>query len=228
MPDLPYKTLYFFGEDDVLEQIRTQKVPISSVYPNTFPEQPAEDTVVMASTGAPERWAALGFAMEHRLPFIAVGEKTLTPFTREVFLATGLSPQPLRTVFSKDRLGRLARLSSGFLRRSRSGGDVSPGNLLDVFLLLLHEDTPFLLRVWTDEGEGEIAGREGLVVRAVAPNHRSHEALLWVLTRARGVWVLTRNIRFRATEKGFSLVDALLTYAREMLESESEMLLRFR
>ena len=227
MPDFPFKSLFLFGTDDFLEAVTSKELPVSSVHWNTLPETPEQDAALVVSVDAPERWAALGWAMEHRLPFITVGEKALTPFTREVFLATGLSPQPLRVVFSKDRLARLARLSSGFLRRPRSGGDMTPGGLLDLLLLLLHEDEPFLLRVWTGEGEGEIAGREGLVVRALAPHHRGSDALLWLLTRERGVWVLTRNIRFRATEEGFSLVDALLAYAQEMLESESEVLLRF-
>ncbi len=227
MSDFPFKTLFLFGTDAFLEAVTSRSLPVSSVHWNTLPETPEQDTVLVVSTDAPQRWAALGRAVEHTLPFIAVGERDLTPFSREVFLTTGLVPQPLRVVFRKDRLGRLARLSSGFLRQPRSGGDVTPGGLLDVLLLLLHEDKPFLLRVWSGEGEGEIAGREGQVVRAVSPDHRGHEALLWVLTREKGVWVLARNVRFRATEQGFSLVDALLTYAREMLESESEVLLRF-
>jgi len=227
MSDLPFQTLFLFGADDFLKVASSQELPLSSVHWNTFPETPEQDAVLVASVDAPERWAALGWAIEYRLPFIAVGGKVITSFTREVFLTTGLPPQPIRVVFRKDRLSRLARLSSEFLARPRSGGDVTPGGLLDILLLLLQEDEPFLLRVWTGEGEGEIAGRKGQVVRALAPNHRGYDALLWLLTREQGVWVLTRNIHFRTTEEGFSLMDALLAYAREMLESDSKVLLRF-
>lgn len=227
MPTADLTTLYLFGRDHLLDDVTSGDLPFSSVNWNTFPDAPDHQGVIVVSVDAPQRWEALGMALEHHLPLVCVGEKRITPFAREVFLSTALPPQPTRVLFREDRLRRLARMSQDFLRRSRTGGNVDRTGILDTVLLLLHEDDPFMLRVWTEEGEGEIAGREGLVVRSLAPGHRGPDALLWMLTREEGLWVLARNVHFRATEEGFSLMDALLSYAREALENETELLSRF-
>ncbi len=215
------RTVCLHGPSLSPETLRTP--PDVHVVEDTLPPDPS-GVLLITTPEAPRRWQILGYVLEHRTPLLVIGSPRLAPFTQEVFIHTGLVPQAPALLKRSEQLIRTGRLSQQFLSLPRTGGTIQPGSLLDVLLLLLDETSSFVLRVWDGQENGEIAGRDGWILRARGGSQRGHAALLWILSREAGVWSLRRNVRVRTQGERFRLLDALLDFTREVLETSPDSL----